>query len=353
MFAAVHRSFASRDGELYDYATGRDSFIEEEIAIDGCGVFRARVNIDGPKRNSDAVLTAIRPDGAFTLNDGRVSDFDRAVALHFPSKDLLLASAFAAQNKTGSFITLDKKARKALFMRLLAIERYQTMSDTARQAASLVDQGRGRLMAVRDELARGTTSDLVDELDRLANRLQQEGGDAETQRIDIGVTIAGLEYRLALVQDQVAAHAAATQRVRTLDADVAGRRAELARLQQERAQAIADAAAARARLLTQRTAKIDEIDTLIANNQRLIANRAGVARPVRPLTKRRRCSSTCACRSGGGARGGRQSTATRRRRTVAFARVTAVDRDGCRKRDTETLKKCRAAASAAPRVGSC
>lgn len=272
MFAAVHRSFASRDGELYDYATGRDSFIEEEIAIDGCGVFRSRVNIDGPKRNSDAVLTAIRPDGTFPLNDGRVSDFDRAVALHFPSKDLLLASAFAAQNKTGSFITLDKKARKALFMRLLAIERYQTMSDTARQAASLVDQGRGRLMAVRDELARGTTSDLVDELDRLANRLQVEGGDAETQRIEIKAVIAGLEERLALVQDQVAAHAAATQRVRTLEADVAARRAELARLRQERTQALKDSGTELARLVAQRTAKIAEIEGLIANNQKLIAN---------------------------------------------------------------------------------
>jgi exonuclease SbcC len=154
--ATLYRTFLSR-GDLLDYATDADSVLEVQLATEGAGVFRARVHVDGVRRTSDAILEQLHADGSRTiLNDGKVSTFDTVIATHFPDKSLLLASAFAAQNKAGSFITLDKRRRKELFLQLLGLERYQTMSDTARQAASLVDQARVRLVAELDLLSRDT-----------------------------------------------------------------------------------------------------------------------------------------------------------------------------------------------------
>src|SRR5579862_905735 len=54
---ALYRQLPAREGkDPVLYAVGRDSFINEEFSIDGVGTFRARLNLDGPKRSSDAVL---------------------------------------------------------------------------------------------------------------------------------------------------------------------------------------------------------------------------------------------------------------------------------------------------------
>lgn len=136
--AALYRTFPSRAGRpLVDYATARDAFIEAVYTIDTRGTYRARLNLDGQRRAADAVLVHVAPDGTTTtLNDGKLSTYDDAIARVFPSRDLLLASAVAAQNRVGSFVTLDKRGRKELFAQLLGLDRFEAMAATARQAAT-------------------------------------------------------------------------------------------------------------------------------------------------------------------------------------------------------------------------
>lgn len=224
--AALYRSFMSR-GDLVDYATGRDSFVELQIAVEGHGTYRARVNCDGPKRASDAVLEQVAANGSRrVMNDGKVSTYDQAIARVFPSKDVLLASAFAAQSKTGSFISLDKKGRKQLFAQLLGIERYESMSSTARQAAAFVDQARTRLQALRDVLAQDTSDRVLQEIHTVANDLQADGGRADLRRRTLAGEIAQLEARLATMADVTAAYASTTQRIRQIQSELASRRVE-------------------------------------------------------------------------------------------------------------------------------
>ncbi len=258
--AALYRSFMSR-GDLIDYATERDSYLELQLAVDGRGTYRARINVDAPKRASDAVLEQLEPNGSrVVLNDGKVSTFDQVVAREFPSRELLLASAFAAQNKAGSFISLDKKNRKTLFAQLLGIERYEAMSSTARQAAALVEQARGRLQAQCELLARETADGLVAELARVSADLETQGRDAATTRAQVQTAIAALEARLATLADIGAAYAAASQRLATLRATHAGRLADLAALDGDLQRLEADLASETERLTVKREADMAALD---------------------------------------------------------------------------------------------
>lgn len=281
--ASLYRGFFSREGELYDYATGRDSYLEAEIAIDGRGVYRTRVNLDGVKRTTDAVLEAIQPDGTrAVLNDGKALTFDAAVRDLFPARALLLASAFAAQNKSGSFVTLDKKDRKSLFATLLGLERYQAMSDTASQAAAFLDQARARLSAARDELARDTTDALFTELDRIAQHLQATGGEAEVRQRELAAAIAQLETRLATMQDQVAAYVSAVQRAHTIETELATRRGERDSVDRQRAAAGRALAEELGRVAADRDREVTDCTTRRAGNEDILAKateiRAAVAK---------------------------------------------------------------------------
>jgi exonuclease SbcC len=277
------RQFPSRgDRELVDYATERDSFIETVFSLYGRGEFRARVNLDGPKRVSDAVLEQVLPDGRnVPLTNGLVTSYDAYIAEHFPPKDLVLASAFAAQNRSGSFVTLDRKGRKTLFAQLLGLEHYETMSSTARQAAALIDRARGRLLATRDVLARDCSDTLVADLDRLAQELQARGGNAEVRRHELKGSIADHEARLAIMQDVVAAFAAATQRLGTLQRELTFRRQERQAVDEAITTAGATLAQELQRLATKRDADLADLTNRIAGNQKILesadAIRAAVA----------------------------------------------------------------------------
>lgn len=93
---ALYRQLPARNGaDPVDYATGRDSSIGLEFAVDGRGTFGAKLNLDGPKRNTDAVLEQL-VDGRWTpLNDGKRSTYDAAIAERFPSFDLFINSSSA------------------------------------------------------------------------------------------------------------------------------------------------------------------------------------------------------------------------------------------------------------------
>jgi exonuclease SbcC len=260
---AIFRELPSRsDRELMDYATERDSYVETTFAIDGQGRYRARVNLDGPKRTSDAILEQTLADGrTAVLTDGRVSTYDDYIRAHFPPKALVLASAFAAQNRRGSFVTLGKKERRDLFAQLLGLERYEAMAAVARTSVSLCEQAAVRLSALRDVLTRDSSPEIGADLDRLDMELDQRRRQADHRRAAVVTTITDVEMRLATMQDAVAAYAAATQRIGTLTNERATRLGERAGIETQRTRADRDHADEVKRLQDKLAADLRDLDT--------------------------------------------------------------------------------------------
>lgn len=295
----AYQKFPSRDKKPYDYATRSDAFIETAFELEGQGLYKARLNLDGPHRRAEAVLRRVLPDGSevFVTADSKVTTYDAEIAKILPPKELLLASVFAAQNRAGSFKDLDTKGRKALFATLLALDHYEQMAEKARNAAGLVEQAIEKLSAVRDVLAREAGEAVEADLEGRAQQLQAEGGQIEAQRAELQRAMAAIEVELERLAEAAAAYATATHRIDTIDADIRSRQGELDRAQRallafdeatelERVQITAAAAKALAdlnaeladtsehdaemrRIEAALSAVIADCQTLIANNQEI------------------------------------------------------------------------------------
>ena len=258
--AALYRQFPSRsDREVVDYATAGDSYIEIEFALDGDGLYRARLNLDALHRRSDAVLQRIAPDGsARVLTDGKLTSFDAAIAQLLPPLPSLLASVFSAQNRAGSFVTLDRKGRKELFAALLGLEAYDTWAERAKTAAGLVQLTIDRLQVRREILARDAGDDVDQQLQAEADRLQTDGGSIEARRVDLQRDLTTLEATLTGLQEAAAAHAAAQSRVDRVEVEIQSGTLErdhaLAALQRLEADAVTERQALEQRLAEARGA---------------------------------------------------------------------------------------------------
>lgn len=219
--AGTYRQFPSRDKEILDYVTRTDAHIETTFEMEGVGLFRSRLSLDGPHRKSEGILTQVGADGTQQiLNDGKVSTYDQAVAKVLPPLELMLASVFAAQNRAGSFSVLDRKGRRELFGRLLGLEHMQTMAERASSAARLVQAEIDKLTTLRDVLARDAGDGLAQELEQRAQQLQAESGQVECDRTELVRTLAEIEATLASLQDVAAQYAAARAQADRLDVEI-------------------------------------------------------------------------------------------------------------------------------------
>lgn len=183
--APIYREFPSRaERELFDYATGTDSYIEQTVTLDGRGTYRLRVNLDRLRRKTDAVIEQVLADGRrVALNDGKTTTYDAAVKPLFPSIGMVLASAFAAQNRAGSFVTGSKAERKALFAELLELGHLEKMAKTANTIANTLERRRIALGARLDVLEPLTLDAIVQAHSDTANRLQVEIGQLEERAL--------------------------------------------------------------------------------------------------------------------------------------------------------------------------
>jgi exonuclease SbcC len=263
---ALYGKFPSRpDNALVGSVTGRDAFIDLEAAFDGRGTYRARVSVDEVGRSTDAVLQLVKPDGtATTLNDGKVSTFRQAIARELPPLELVLASAFAAQGRTGSFATLGKKERKDLFSALLGLDHYEQLATTARAAAGdctrRLDQLRGQLEALRPL----TAPSIEDEISETGNRLQVQLNASELERPQLVAAIERLTRRVDELQKQNARYVAAAAEYNALAhrrLNIAG---ELPRLTDELQRLSVDEAADATAILRRRDQDFARIDAAIA-----------------------------------------------------------------------------------------
>ncbi len=125
----LYRQTPSR-GAIAGLATARDSQIEI-VGVNGVP-FTARLDIDAHTGKSEAILI----DGAGAPIAGpKVKDFDRVIAEKFPPFNVYLAAAFSCQTGAGSLLKMDRADRRALFGRLLGLERLEELATAARERA--------------------------------------------------------------------------------------------------------------------------------------------------------------------------------------------------------------------------
>lgn len=233
-FASLYRHLPSRDRDLVDYANGRDAFIESRWSLGGVAI-RARINLDASKRHSDAVLEV---DGR-PVNDGKVSTFDAAVAERFPSAEVLLASAMAAQNRAGSFVELDRKGRRDLFAELLGLAQLERLAERARRAVALYGAHLASLAAARAALASQADPGVRASLEANRAAAVAELAGRREELADVDVRLQGLEAahadRVAQAAGAEAARerlAAAERRLELAQATVGALQAEAVRAEQ-------------------------------------------------------------------------------------------------------------------------
>lgn len=190
------------------------AFSELEFSIGGHR-YRLRDVIDGAAEGGKGKTEAWLWRDGEPIASEKVTAVDRAIAEILPPLELMLASSFACQSRDGSLFTLSKADKKALFIRLLALERLQRMSKAAgARATGLVMQLEGvrrdlegakakaqRLAEVEQHIANGRV--VIDELEAAC-------AAAAAERATVGAALA--TAREALAAAEATAAAAATRK---------------------------------------------------------------------------------------------------------------------------------------------
>lgn len=236
--------FPSRPGPLKDWLRGRDALIEVELEHGG-STFRSVVQVDVEYSAGRGKTEAFLFQDGEPVNDGKVRTYRAAVERLFPSRPVLLASAFAAQDGTGSWGALSVAERKDLFAELLALGRYQELADRAKEHrkhcdALLVDHERDvedlarkeeRAVAIREELdvtrpEAARAGDLIESRVDVAARLEAElrtleerSGDTARLRSELGALerdVEDLRRKVRLGRERLAELPALQERVEAL-----------------------------------------------------------------------------------------------------------------------------------------
>ena len=228
---AANRAFPSREGTLAQYATSREAYIDSLWTLEGKGQYRARVNVDSQSRKTDAVLLRVEPSGReVPLNDGKVTTYRDVIASIFPSQKSVLASAFASQNKRGSFGELGQSERLALFRELADLEHLETKSQTAKRCQQVADGIAGRIRSALDVLRQGVTPEQLALLAAAHEELVLGLGELTWQRAEAVNRLTAAEAVRASSQQAAQAHVAAQATVDGLRQALARIEADLAAL---------------------------------------------------------------------------------------------------------------------------
>lgn len=218
---ALHRECPTR-GSLVDLAQERDAYLEARVTN---GAFHTlRHTVDGISKKSEALI--LDDSGAPVLATTSVKAFDEWSKVHLPDAEVLLCSAFAAQQHRG-FCDLGARERKTVLATILGIAGLEEMAGRARKRATTVET----------ELA------------------GLEGERRALPALDVDMLVAGLPVSEEAAR---AADEALAAGRRDVDAGIAYRRASSALI------------AARPKL-DELVEKLADVDERIANNRKLIA----------------------------------------------------------------------------------
>jgi exonuclease SbcC len=254
--ASLYKTFASRPGSLYGKMAGRDAYLES-VWNDAGREIKVRLSIDAE---------ASKTEGYVFIDDqsrtsGRAAEFEKEIANLFGSRELFLASVFAAQNKAGNFLALPKSRRKELFIELLGLGHLTALSaesgNRRRSADALVGQQRALLGALVDEIA---------DRDDISDRLTAEQASLQQLDFELGSLRTGEASLASLLQDAMNA----AKEITALEQSLASATSDL-----RRAQAAADEVVARHnRTSLERQKQLDSWARLLnQNDEQQIINR--------------------------------------------------------------------------------
>ncbi len=186
---ALYKKFPSRPG-FYENFSGRDAFVHAVFDDRGKSL-EVRVTVDAERRTCESYVFE---DGS-PLTDGKAASFDAVVRERFGSSDLFLSSVFAAQNKAGSFLSMPKGGRKALFAELLQLGRLEELAADARARRQSADSDLVRLRESIASLSRETEPlpGLEEDLAGLSSALDSLAGTLRTAREEEHAATAAVE----------------------------------------------------------------------------------------------------------------------------------------------------------------
>ena len=131
----------TRPGNLADNCTSRKSMIELWFDVRGDS-YRSQVVVDIGKHDKSVPSTKAWlwcGDELKSDDRGKVGRYKEVIAELLPPRDLVLASAFAAQDGSGSFGKSDVHARRKLFRSMLGLDALQSLSDQAAEKRKPLD----------------------------------------------------------------------------------------------------------------------------------------------------------------------------------------------------------------------
>lgn len=239
---AVYRDCPTH-GSLAGLATARDSWVEATVVTDQRFVVRQIVD----KVSGKGETSIVDADGKALIASAKLTEGDAWLERHTPPSEVFFASAFLAQKGEG-FLAQKAGDRKAALLRVLGLERYEAMAETARKRAA----------TVRDDLR------------VLRARLDDEAGRAKTEATEAALALAVQAVEKA--EAEVASASAALEAARAEDAQWTERRA------------VQRAALARLDDLTRKVAdgerRIADLSERLGNNRAVLARRAEIERAV-------------------------------------------------------------------------
>ena len=128
----------SRPGPLHQRVSldRRDYRMRVDIEHDGAE-YACRIDIDPGTGTSGATVRAYLDVDGVLIEDTAKGDqraYLQAVAEHLPDARLLMASAYAAQDRDGDLLSMAPAERRDIFARLLGLDQLQTLSARAARA---------------------------------------------------------------------------------------------------------------------------------------------------------------------------------------------------------------------------
>jgi exonuclease SbcC len=157
---ALYRDTPSR-GALAGLANSAGSTIELGIETDE--LYNAVICIDATLKTPKQSAYLLNGQA---LNNGKVTTYDAEIARRFPSKEIYLSSAFAAQGGRGNFLDLDTASRRKLFADMLGLGRLAQLAKLAgereKEAEQQVKDLRWRINSLSEQIAGQAPEDVAE-----------------------------------------------------------------------------------------------------------------------------------------------------------------------------------------------
>ncbi len=132
IFAALFRQLPGQKRSLYDFATHPQPEIDLAFSVSGAR-YRSLLKIDPKSRQMESYL--FNGEGK-PLTNSKKEPFEELVRKCAGTPDFFLSSIFSSQKRTGNFLSLERSARKELFIReLLGLDRLRLISAAAKEKA--------------------------------------------------------------------------------------------------------------------------------------------------------------------------------------------------------------------------